>query len=247
MDVKLIRKAIPSFWALACFIVLSAFKEPASTIPLQGVWQFKIDREDKGIVEKWYLQKLDDQIKLPGSMAQNLKGDDITLKTQWTGSIYDSSFYFNPHLAKYREPGNIKIPFWLTPAKHYVGAAWYQREVTIPKTWTGKRIILFLQRSHIQTRVWVDGQEAGMQNSLVAPHEYELTALLSPGTHRISIRIDNRIKEINVGPDSHSVTDHTQGNWNGIIGKMQLNATAQVYLEDVQVYPDLKSKTANPK
>ena len=241
------RKILFSFWTLACFVMLSAFKEPATTISLQGVWQFKIDRDDKGITEKWYLQKLDDQIKLPGSMAQNLKGDDITLQTKWTGSIYDSSFYFNPHLAKYREPGNIKIPFWLTPAKHYVGAAWYQREVTIPKTWAGKRVVLFLERAHIQTRVWVDGQEAGMQNSLVAPHEYDLTALLSPGTHRISIRIDNRIKEINVGPDSHSVTDHTQGNWNGIIGKMQLNATAQVYLEDIQVYPDLKSKTARVK
>ena len=61
-------------------------------------------------------------------MAQNLKGDDITLQTKWTGSIYDSSFFFNPRLVKYRQPDHLKIPFWLTPAKHYVGAAWYQKK-----------------------------------------------------------------------------------------------------------------------
>lgn len=241
-----IRKLLVRFSLFTLFIAFSAFKND-DVISLEGTWQFRTDQADKGMTEKWYLQKLTDQIKLPGSMAQNGKGDDITLKTKWTGSIYDSSFYFNPHLAKYREPGNIKIPFWLTPAKHYVGAAWYQKEVAIPKLWAGKRMVLFLERAHIETRVWVDGQEAGMQNSLVAPHEYDLTAYLTPGIHRISIRIDNRIKDINVGPDSHSITDHTQGNWNGIIGKMQLQAGAPVYFQDVQIYPDLKNRTAKVK
>ncbi len=237
---------ISYIFAITLSILTMSFKlQPV--IDLDGIWLFQIDRNDQGISEKWYQRKLNDQINLPGSMAQNLKGDDITLKTNWTGSIYDSSFYFNPRLVKYREPGNIKIPFWLTPAKHYVGAAWYQKEVVIPKTWLGQRIVLFLERAHIETRVWVDDREAGMQNSLVAPHEYDLTACLSPGKHRITIRIDNRIKEINVGPDSHSVTDHTQGNWNGIIGKMQLQAEVPVYIEDLQIYPDLKAKIAKVK
>ncbi|WP_295769913.1 sugar-binding domain-containing protein [uncultured Mucilaginibacter sp.] len=228
---------------LLLLVTFSAFK-PQQSIPLSGTWRFQIDRDDKGVTEKWYLKKLSDEVKLPGSMAQNLKGDDITLKTRWTGSIYDSSFYFNPHLAKYRQPGNIHIPFWLTPAKHYVGVAWYQKEVDIPKTWSGQRINLFLERTHIETRVFIDGKEAGMQNSLVAPHEYDLTPYLTPGLHRISIRVDNRIKEINVGPDSHSITDHTQGNWNGIIGKMELQAYAPVYITNLQIYPNVKNKTA---
>ncbi|WP_311950332.1 exo-beta-1,4-galactosidase [Mucilaginibacter terrae] len=233
-------------YLLALFVALTAFKAD-DTLPLNGTWLFQTDLDDKGVTEKWFLNKLTDQVNLPGSMAQNLKGDDITLKTKWTGSIYDSSFYFNPHLAKYRKPGNIKIPFWLTPAKHYVGVAWYQKQVTIPKTWAGKRVVLFLERTHTETRVWVDDKETGMQNSLVAPHEYDITQHLTPGTHRISIRIDNRIKDINVGPDSHSITDHTQGNWNGIIGKMQLQAAAPIYFEDVQVYPDVKANTARVK
>ena len=55
---------------------------------------------------------------------------------------------------------------------------------------------------------------------------YDPTAATTPGkTCTITIRIDNRIKEINVGPDSHSITDQTQGNWNGIVGRIELQAT----------------------
>ena len=78
------------------------------------------------------------------------------------GSLYDSSYYYNPYMEKYRKEGNIKFPFFLTPDKHYVGAAWYQKEVNIPADWKGERILLFLERPHIETTVWVNGQKTGM-------------------------------------------------------------------------------------
>lgn len=230
---------------LAMFSLLSFKGE--ENISLSGSWRFQIDRDDRGIKEGWFSLGLKEEVKLPGSMAENLKGDEVTLKTKWTGSIYDSSFYFNPRLEKYRQPGNIHIPFWLTPAKHYVGIAWYQKEVVIPVGWKGKRVVLHLERPHIETRVWVGSKEIGSQNSLVAAHEYDLTASLSPGVHRLTIRVDNRIKDINVGPDSHSIADHTQGNWNGIIGKIALNAGSPIFFEDIQVYPDLQNRKARVK
>lgn len=216
----------------------------AQSISLAGNWMFQIDRNDVGIGERWFSKKLNDNIQLPGSMLTNGKGEEVTLQTKWTGSIYDSSWYFNPRMAKYRQPGNLKFPFWLTPSKYYTGAAWYQKEVIIPASWKGRHVELFLERCHTETTVWVDDRETGMQNSLVAPHVYDLSSYLTPGKHTITIRIDNRIKEINVGPDSHSLTDHTEGNWNGIIGKIDLHATAPVWIHDVQVYPDVANKKA---
>jgi len=227
---------------LFALVAMSSLK--AEVIQLEGTWKFEIDHEDRGIAAKWFSRSLVDEIRLPGSMAENLKGDPITLQTKWTGSIYDSSFYFNPRLEKYRQPGKIHIPFWLTPAKYYVGAAWYQKEVTIPANWKGKHIILNLERAHTETRVWIDDQEAGTQNSLAAPHIYDLSSSLKPGKHRITIRIDNRIKEVNVGPDSHSISDHTQGNWNGIVGKMSLESGPPVYFQDIRVFPDVANKKA---
>jgi len=232
---------------LAILFSLSSFNSNAQVINLEGSWLFQMDQNDEGVTGKWFNKNLSDKINLPGSMAENLKGDEITLKTKWTGSIYDSSFYFIPRLKKFRQPGNIHIPFWLTPAKHFLGVAWYQKEVNIPKNWKGKRIVLHLERAHIETRVWVNDKEVGLQNSLVAPHNYDLSKYLVPGKQRISIRIDNQIKKINVGPDSHSITDHTQGNWNGIIGKMQLESASPVYIDDVQIYPDVKNRKARVK
>jgi hypothetical protein len=211
---------------------------------LSGDWRFKTDPVDKGITEKWYSATLPETVKLPGSMLENNKGNEVTIDTKWTGSIYDSSWFFNPRMAKYRVPGNIKIPFWLTPNKHYVGAAWYQKTVVINADWKDKHIELLLERPHSETTVWIDDIEIGKQYGFCTAQEFDLTGKLSPGKHTITLRIDNRIKEINVGPDSHSLTDHTQGNWNGVVGKMLLTATATTWINDVQVYPDTKNKLA---
>ena len=224
------------------FSVFQLSGQIRDTLDLEGSWGFQTDKNDRGITEAWFAKKLQDAIILPGSMLVQGKGNDITLETQWTGSIYDSSFYFNPRFRKYHQPGNVKFPFWLTPKKEYVGAAWYQKEVTIPKDWKDRHVFLFLERAHTETVVWLDDTKLGMQNSMVAPHQYTLPQDLKPGKHTLTIRVDNRIKEINVGPDSHSLTDHTQGNWNGIIGKLKLVSTPSAYMGIIQTFPDREKK-----
>ena len=229
---------------IAFAVVFQVYSAAAQNILLAGKWNFKIDSNDVGIKEQWFNQKFTETVLLPGSMLSNNKGSNVTINTKWTGSIYDSSWYFMPRLAKYREPGNLHFPFWLTPNKYYVGAAWYSKEIMIPANWDKQNVILFLERVHTISTVWIDDKEIGTQNSLASAHEYECTPYIKPGKHTITIRIDNRIANMNVGPDSHSVTDHTQGNWNGIIGKMELIAVPKVFIKDVQVYPSIKNKTA---
>jgi hypothetical protein len=232
---------------LFLFLILSGMAAAQDTIDLSGVWRFEIDRDDTGIIHKWHSRPLAETTHLPGSMLENRKGDPVTAQTQWTGSLYDSAYYYSPYFEKYRRPGNIKFPFFLTPDFHYTGVAWYQTTVTIPEKWEGKTVHLFLERPHIETSVWVDSCSVGdEQYSLCVPHIYDLTPFIQAGkTHTVSIRIDNTIqKKYNPGIDSHSVTDQTQGNWNGIAGKIQLMATTPVYLENIQVYPDIKNKTA---
>ncbi len=218
------------------------------SLDLSGSWEFGTDPFDEGVEAQWFHRLPGaDRMNLPGSMPEKLKGDLVTAETQWTGSLYDSSYYYNPYMAKYREPGHVKLPFFLTPDRHYVGAAWYRREVEIPADWKGERIVLFLERPHIETTVWVNGQRVGTQNSLCVPHVYDLTRLVRPGKCSIAVRVDNRIKDIAVGPDSHSITDQTQGNWNGIVGRICLQATPRTYLEDVQIYPEPEQRLARVK
>ena len=213
-------------------------------ISLAGDWQFQIDRQQSGEREKWYFSKFEDHILLPGSMPQRLKGDKPSIKTQWTGSLYDSSFYYNPYMEKYRHADNFKVPFFLTPDRHYVGMAWYKKTIRIPKDLKKQRIILFLERPHIETYLWINGQYAGHENSLTTPHSYDITNLVKSGQNTLTIAISNDITNVCVGADSHSVTDQTQGNWNGITGRIELQIYPKLYADDIQIYPDIHQKKA---
>jgi hypothetical protein len=217
------------------------FKE--EKLSLAGEWKFRIDSLDNGIEQKWYNGELNETVILPGSMAENGKGNEVSLSTDWTGDIVDRSYFTEIRYQKYRQAGNIKIPFWLKPVKYYKGAAWYQKDVDVPEGWTAKRVVLFLERCHWESTVYVNDKKAGSQNSLSTPHEYDLTGLLAPGKNRISIRIDNRVI-IPIGVNSHSITDHTQSNWNGITGDINLVATSKVFIDEIKVFPDLKNETA---
>ena len=217
-------------------------------LDLSGEWQFQIDSLDQGISEQWFVNNLNDVIELPGSMAENGKGDDITVNTHWTGSMWnDSLWYKDPKYAKYREPGNVKVSFWLSPDKVYTGAAWYQKKVTIPTSWENQYISLELERPHWETTVWVDDKEVGMQNSLGTPHDYVLNEYLSPGEHTITLRIDNRVKDIDPGVDAHSISDNTQTNWNGVVGDIKLIASSPFTFKDVKLYPDVNNKIVGVK
>ena len=214
-----------------------------ATLDLAGEWGFRLDPEDQGVEAGWYGLTLSDRIRLPGSLQAQGFGNDVSVETQWTGGINDPSWFKDERYAPYRRPGNVKVPFWLQPRKHYVGPAWYQRTVEIPEAWTGKRIVLFLERCHWATTVWVDDAKVGSGDSLSAPHVYDLTKHLAPGEHRLTIRVNNRM-HVDVGQNAHSVTDHTQSNWNGIVGGIELRATGPVWIEDVQVYPNVEAKEA---
>ena len=217
-------------------------QETNNTISLEGEWKFRIDSLDVGITEKWFAHMPNQVVILPGSMTENGMGNEVTMATAWTGGIVDSSWFTADEFAKYRQPENLKIPFWLKPDKYYTGPAWYQKEVLIPEDWMDQKVVLHLERCHWESIVYVNDQKSGKQNSLAVPHEYDITALVKRGTNRISIRIDNRMI-IPVGINSHSVSDHTQSNWNGIIGKIQLKATPNVSIKNVQIFPDIQSNT----
>lgn len=223
--------------------LLACSQDNENQMDLAGEWKVRLDRDDVGMAESWYNEEFTQELMLPGSLAENGLGDEISVHTPWTGSIVDSSWYHDDKYAPYRQEGNIKIPFWLQPERKYSGAAWYQKDLLIPESWEGKHIVLHLERAHWETRIWIDDKEIGSQNYLATPHEFELTGMLKPGRHRLSIRVDNRIKEINPGMNSHSIADHTQSNWNGLVGELSLQARPLVYIENTALFPDVENKS----
>ena len=176
-------------WSTVGFAVTTAAPD---AIPLSGQWHFSLDRSDQGIEDKWYQRDLPNRIQLPGDLQSQGYGDKISVDTPWVLSLYDRLWYERAEYRDYTQPGNVKVPFLCQPPRHYLGVAWYQRTIEIPMAWQGLHVKLFLERTRWESTVWVDDRQIGSNNSLVAPHEYDL-GILAPGSHRLSVRIDNRM------------------------------------------------------
>jgi beta-galactosidase len=235
-------------FALAILFCLTAKPARAvETIPLAGEWRFALDRNDAGTNENWSAKTLPDKIELPGILQAQGYGDDISPETPWVLSLGEAWWKIQPAGLRehFSQPGHVEVPFLSQPPKHYLGAAWYQRDFEIPAGWQGRHFTLFLERAHWQSTVWVDDQPYPANDSLVAPHITDL-GVLAPGKHRLTIRVDNRLQLPAQGHliDSHSVSDGLGATWNGIVGKIELRATSPVWIEDVQVFPNVEKKSA---
>ncbi len=239
---KILRLAIAIFFGLA-----PNPSRGAEVIPLAGKWRFALDRNDVGTNENWFTNTLTDKIELPGILQAQGYGDDITTNTPWVLSLGDAWWALQPAELRehFSQPGHVEVPFLSQPPKHYLGAAWYQRDFEIPADWRGRHFTLFLERAHWQSTVWVDDHEFSPNNSLVAPHITDL-GLLAPGKHHLTIRVDNRLQLPAAGHliDSHSISDALGAAWNGIVGKIELRSTPPVWINDVQVFPNVTNKTA---
>jgi hypothetical protein len=80
-------------------------------------------------------------------------------------------------------------PLWGKTPLRSLTAAWYEREVRVPETWDGRRIVLSLDVLNSLATVHVDGARAG---ALRFPGgELDLTGFLRPGgAHRLSLHVE---------------------------------------------------------
>lgn len=234
---KIIFAAIVAGASAACALA-GEFQPTGDPLDLAGKWQVVLRAGAKPFA--WDDSLSAQPVQLPGSLQVQGLGDEVSVKTQWTGQIVDYSWFTMPVYEKYRQPGNIKIPFWLQPYRHFVGAAAYRRQIEIPAHWQGKRCVLSLERVHISSRIWLDGKELGADHSLSTPHRYDL-GHVTPGYHMLVICVDNHLPAA-VGENAHCVSDHMQTNWNGIIGKIQLEATPDTCIDDLQTYADVAAR-----
>jgi hypothetical protein len=183
----------------------------SNTIDLAGTWRFRLDLNHVGVEEKWFTTRLPGEIHLPGTTDEAKLGIPNPAKPSLDG-------LYRPNV--------------------YAGPAWYQRDIEIPETWKGgrdgTRVRLLLERVHWETRAWLDDREIGSQDSLIAPHDYDL-GYIESGKHKLTIRVDNSLK-FNLGNFVSINYEGTQTNWNGIVGKLELRATPAVWIDSQRVF-----------
>jgi hypothetical protein len=200
-----------------CFALVASLALPATAAPQRAVSLAGEWRfEIAGTNADAYARQLPGRIHLPGTM------DDAGLGPRNT------------------KPPTLEGPYRIYD---YAGPAWYQRDIEIPSAWRGKRVTLFLERCRWVTTVWLDDQRIGTQDSLIAPHVYDLGTRVTPGRHRLTICVDNTVK-LDLGRFVSALFGGTWGNMNGIVGRIELGATPPVWIDDVQVYPNLAKRSA---
>jgi len=79
-------------------------------------------------------------------------------------------------------------PVWKDTNIREVSSAWYQREMTVPAGWAGRRITLSIENLNSLAAVFVDGRRLG--DVLFPGGEIDLTAAVKPGsTHVLSLLV----------------------------------------------------------
>lgn len=197
-------------------------KEDCTTdrvLSLAGEWSCRLDPNLLGEMRSWYLEDLTvgahESIVLPN-----------TLDTAGVGP--------DNHSFERGKPAR---------KKKYEGCAWFQRWIDIPDAWKGQRIEFTAERCSRASRVWVDGVPAGKCDSISAPHRYDLTGVLSPGRHLLTVEVENTYDRsygagVFIGRWSSAICDDLQTNWLGLLGRLELKAKPTVSLSECRVLPD---------
>jgi len=188
-------------------------------------------------------QDYNEYIDLSGVWKFQLDSANVGIQEKWFNKQFDDSVKL-PGTTDENKKGiylDERAVDRLSRVWYWKGAAWYQKEVAIPEDWEGKNVKLLLERTK-DTHVWFDDMYCGYENTLSAPQYFDLTKAIKPGKHKITVLVDNA-KLPPVGP-SHAVDERTQTNWNGIVGRLELQATDPIWIDEVQVYPDVKNNCA---
>ncbi|MDQ0062842.1 sugar-binding domain-containing protein [Paenibacillus harenae] len=177
---------------------------------MAGSWRFHLDASKQGIENQYFKEKLSDEIQLPGTTAENRKGE------------YNTA----------REIAHLTETYPLS------GYAWYQRDIHIKEEWAGKPIRLYMERTRV-TQVWIGEEWKGTQNSVSAPHAYDL-GIMTPGTYPLTVLVDNSGLPIKGG---HMTSPDTQTNWNGLLGRIEIQVLEPIRMENIQAFPDIAKKS----
>lgn len=152
--------------------------------------------------------------------------------------------------------GQITVPYpWQSALSgvqdllHH-GVAWYRREVEIPQSWDGGRVVLHFGAVDYAAQVWVNGQLQGEHEGGYTPFEFDITPVLQAGENTIAVRVDDpanlweiphgKQKSIPPNPwDDVSFTT-TSGIWQTV----WLETRPASYIVSAHITPDLPNQSA---
>jgi beta-glucuronidase len=131
----------------------------------------------------------------------------------------------------------------------HVGDVWYQRDVRVPRTWSGQRIVLRFDAATHRATVWVGETEVMRHEGGYTPFEADVTDLVTPGEEvRVTAVVDNRLSWESIPPGIVVETDHGPRqkymhdffNYAGLHRPVWLYTTPATFVADVTAVPGVE-------
>ncbi|MGD0089058.1 MAG: glycoside hydrolase family 2 TIM barrel-domain containing protein [Planctomycetota bacterium] len=137
-------------------------------------------------------------------------------------------------------------PSWKSQNLASINRAWYQREITVPKEWTGRRVALAVEYLNSLATVFVDGKKIGKLQFPAG--ELDLTAAVQPGgKHLLSVLVEALpLKETMLAFNDTHGGQEVKGsvNFRGLCGDVFLSGTpARARVSSVKVDPSVRQWT----
>ena len=169
-------------------------------ISLDGTWRFQLlHSPTEKIGKRWA------SIPVPGL---------------WTMQEPSEVFFDKPIYTNTQMPFEHQPPF--VPAENPTGI--YERDFDVPKSWSGKRIVLQVGGYESVALVYINGQEVGLTKDSRLAAEFDVTQFVSSGNN--VVRID-----VTKWSDATFIEDQDQWWHGGITRSIKLFATNKVFIE----------------
>ena len=210
-------------------------------ISLSGEWKVYLDKTEY-ITENGDSCSLGRQSKikvrtaetitLPGTVNGSGLGEKTGPDTEWNSGLFNPFWYEREEYRAFTggEEGSddtFKVPFLSQPKTSYTGTAVYEKEFM---TESSGEWFLLIELSKWRVSVSIDGVCIGVDESLCTPFLFGPVSL-NAGRHSIIVAVDNSMLHA-YRPDSHTVSDCLDANWNGMAGDIcLLNMEEKISLE----------------
>jgi len=141
--------------------------------------------------------------------------------------------------------------------RDHIGDVWYEREFTIPFSWTGKRIVMRVGSATHHAVMWINGNEVARHKGGYLPFETDITSLIVVGeSNRVTLAVNNELdwsclpcgEVIHYSDARHPEGFKTQEtffdfyNFSGIHRPVKLYTTPANYISDILVTTDIRGE-----
>ena len=186
---------------------------------------------------------------------QFVREDWICLNGEWDFEIDNAEngeslkFFERPALN-----GKITVPYCPESClsgvgnKDFMNCVWYRKDIEIPASWAGKRVILHFGAVDYKSKLYVNGKYVGSHRGGYTSFSFDITDKLTEGGNYITLCAIDHLREHNQPSGKQSSLYHSHGCFytrtTGIWQTVWMEAVDAKHIKSVKVYPDITAPAA---